>query len=72
MINPTCKDCPERHYACHDTCQRFAAWRAQHKAEVEYNRRMTQPCIVYHADHEDRHRQKGRKRLFGKNGGADR
>lgn len=27
MTNPTCKDCPERHTACHDTCPRFAEWR---------------------------------------------
>lgn len=31
-----CKDCPERHTACHDTCPRFAAWREQHSAERVY------------------------------------
>lgn len=31
-----CKDCPERHTACHDTCQRFAAWRKWHVAEIHY------------------------------------
>lgn len=36
MTNPTCKDCPERHEACHDSCPRFAEWRAQHKAERIY------------------------------------
>lgn len=36
MTNPTCKDCPERHEACHDTCERFAVWRQQHAAERVY------------------------------------
>lgn len=36
MTNPTCKDCPERHTACHDTCPRFAEWRTQNKAELIY------------------------------------
>ncbi len=36
MINPCCKDCPARHPACHDHCPRFAAWRAEHAAEVRY------------------------------------
>lgn len=36
MTNQTCKDCPERHTACHDTCPRFAEWRTQHKAELIY------------------------------------
>lgn len=67
-----CKDCPARHEACHGHCERFAAWRAEHKAEVDYNRRMTASAIVYRTDYEDRHRQRGRKRYFGANGGADR
>lgn len=36
MTNPTCKDCLERHEACHDHCKRFATWREQHEAEVRY------------------------------------
>nr|DAU37501.1 MAG TPA: hypothetical protein [Caudoviricetes sp.] len=27
---------------------------------------------VYHYDHEDRHRERGRKKYMGANGGADR
>lgn len=72
MTNLTCKDCPERHEACHDHCERFTAWRKQHEAEADYNRRMMKSAIVYHSDGEDRHRAKGRKRYFGANGGADR
>lgn len=72
MTTPPCKGCPERHEACHDHCQRFAAWRAQHRAELDYNHKMTASAVAYHADHEDKHRQRGRKRYFGANGGADR
>lgn len=71
-MTPPCKDCPAWHEACHDHCERFAAWRAWHKADAAYNHRMLDRCTVYHTDHEDRHRQRGRKRRFGKNGGADR
>lgn len=26
--SPPCKDCEERHTACHDTCQRYKDWKA--------------------------------------------
>ena len=42
------------------------------KAENAYNQAMTGHVGVYHRDHEDRHREKGRKRYMGANGGADR
>lgn len=71
MKNP-CKDCQARHEACHDHCDHFRAWRADHEAETDYNRRMMNPAIVYHSDYEDKHRRRGRKRYFGANGGADR
>ena len=35
MANP-CKDCPARHLACHDSCEKFKAWREEHKAERTY------------------------------------
>lgn len=71
MTNP-CKDCVSRHAACHDSCNRFSAWQADHKAEMEFTRRMNDPCKVYHRDYEDRHRSRNRKRYMGANGGADR
>ena len=36
MTNPCCKDCPDRHLACHDSCERFRAWREEHVAERVY------------------------------------
>lgn len=33
MTNPYCKGCPDRHLACHDSCEKFAEWRKEHAAE---------------------------------------
>ena len=33
MSNPApCKDCPNRHPACHDQCEKYLAWKAELKA----------------------------------------
>ncbi len=39
MTNPYCKDCPDRHLACHDGCEKFRSWRKEHKAEIAYTNR---------------------------------
>lgn len=72
MDNPCCKDCPTRHTACHDHCERFKAWRAEHEAEASYTKQMTDSGKVYRRTYEDKHRERGRKRYMGANGGADR
>lgn len=72
MTCKTCKDCPARSPACHDNCERFAAWRAAHEAETTYTRKMLDPGKVYHYGSDDKHRGRGRKLYMGKNGGADR
>ena len=72
MVKSFCKDCPGRHRACHDTCDKFQMYKQELEAEKAYNQAMTGDVGVYHRDHEDRHREKGRKRFFGANGGADR
>lgn len=36
MTNPTCKDCPDRHPICHDSCQRYAEYKRQLKAQRIY------------------------------------
>lgn len=33
MTNPTCKDCPDRHPICHDSCPKYAEYKRQLKAE---------------------------------------
>lgn len=70
---PPCKDCADRFPACHDSCDRFATWRKEHSAEVDYTRKMLDPGKVFHYDCKDRHRDRCRKHYyFGHNGGADR
>lgn len=69
MTCKTCKDCPARYPACHDYCQKFAAWRKEHAKETDYNRQMMASGSVYHRDHDDRHRERGKKKYFGQNGG---
>lgn len=33
MSNPApCKDCPNRHPACHDQCEKYLAWKVELKA----------------------------------------
>lgn len=74
MVKSFCKDCPNRHTICHDTCPQYQQYKLELKAENAYNQAMTGHVgvYVYHRDHEDRHREKGRKRYMGANGGADR
>jgi hypothetical protein len=45
---------------------------AEELAEAAYTREMLDTGKVYHYDHEDRHRERGRKKYMGANGGADR
>ena len=39
-MNAPCKDCPDRHTACHDHCEKYKAWKEEHdrinKARREY------------------------------------
>lgn len=72
MVEPCCKDCPARRTACHDTCPKYKEeYKRQVDAERTYTNAMTQRASVYHRTHEDKHRERGRKRFFGANGGAD-
>lgn len=40
MTKAPCKDCAERHIACHDTCEKFIQWHTEwmelRKNRVEY------------------------------------
>ena len=35
---PPCKDCEERHTACHDKCPRYKAWKAEAERIKEAHR----------------------------------
>lgn len=58
MVKSFCKDCPNRHTICHDTCPQYHKYKLELKAENTYNQAMTGHVGVYHRDHEDRHREK--------------
>lgn len=36
MTNPTCKDCPDRHPICHDSCPKYAEYKRQLEAQRIY------------------------------------
>ena len=72
MAMTPCKDCPDRHPVCHDSCLKYAEFKRQRGAEAAYTREMLDTGKVYHYDHEDRHRERGHKKYMGANGGADR
>ena len=65
MTMTPCKDCPTRHPVCHDTCPKYAEFKRQRGAEAAYTREMLDTGKVYHYDHEDRHRERGRKKVHG-------
>lgn len=72
MMRKCCKDCSTRHTACHDVCPKYAEYKRQRAAELAYTKQMTDRGVVYRYDYEDRHRERGRKKYMGANGGADR
>ena len=39
-----CKDCSDRHIACHSTCQKYIDAKTKHNSEVEtYRKKNTRP-----------------------------
>lgn len=38
MTNPTCKDCPDRHPICHDSCPKYAEYKRQLKEQRAYTK----------------------------------
>ena len=41
MNNP-CKNCPDRVIGCHAKCEKHAAWKADHDAQMARRREITQ------------------------------
>jgi hypothetical protein len=31
-----CKDCPDRHTACHDSCDKYKAWKERYTAQQKH------------------------------------
>lgn len=39
MVKAVCTpDCPDRHPACSDRCEKYKAWKAERKKEKEYTK----------------------------------
>lgn len=34
--NAPCKDCAEKHLACHDHCDKYKAWKDRHQAQQRH------------------------------------
>lgn len=32
---PPCKNCKDRHIACHTTCERYKSWKVEHDKRIE-------------------------------------
>lgn len=49
MTVPCCKDCVERHTACHDQCKKFKEYKLEREAEKAYTKRMNDSgrCVPY-------------------------
>ena len=69
MIDPNpCKDCTDRHPACHDHCEGYQHWREQNRAEQEHLKFERgrwyvpySPARVEKEIHDIKHPLKGRK-----------
>lgn len=71
MNQSYCKDCEDRHAACHDTCERYKAWKAEYKAEQAYTKEMLEcgRCVKY--DHYKDMRSRTSRRFKPKTYWAD-
>jgi len=45
MVKLPCKDCQNRHLACHDTCKDYIAAKEEHVKEKNYLKEKTVPPI---------------------------
>ena len=52
---PPCKDCGERHTACHDRCTRYKAWKAEAERIKEAERKYKEET---YKDYEQQQRRK--------------
>ena len=60
-----CKDCPSRHQACHDTCEKYKAEKKDFEERKAFVYELNRSQSVYRRDYEDKHRERGKKRFLG-------
>jgi hypothetical protein len=59
---PPCKDCKERHTACHDYCWKYAEWAVDDVIKPKEALHEDTMWCVYHYDREDKRRQMRKKK----------
>lgn len=61
MKTSPCKGCKDRHKACHDSCDRYKEWKAEHDAAMQYVREQNATVVCdYVLKARDRERMRRR------------
>lgn len=60
-----CKDYPNRHTICHDTCKKYKAEKKDLEERKAFVHELNHSQSVYHRNYEDKHRERGKKRFLG-------
>lgn len=60
-----CLNCPSRHQACHDTCEKYKAEKKDFEERKAFVYELNHSQSVYHRDYENKHRERGKKRFLG-------
>lgn len=66
----SCKDCTERHYLCHSTCDRYLKWKqeqAELKAKIKAEKELYKSLWQASRHNPDKHRR--RRRPYADNSG---
>lgn len=66
MIMPPCKDCPDRHQACHDRCEKYKAFSAERAKSNKYNREKNEILMSDHGRRDIWRRMRGQTRKIRK------
>ena len=66
MIMPPCKDCPDRHQACHDRCEKYKAFAAELEKAKKYNNEKNLFTMSDHGRRDIWRRMRGQTRKIRK------
>ena len=66
MIMPPCKDCPDRHPACHDRCEKYKAFAVERAKSNKYNQEKNMFTLSEHGRRDIWRRMRGQTRKIRK------
>ena len=66
MIMPPCKECPDRHPACHDRCDRYKEFAAERAKSNKYNQEKNMFTLSEHGRRDIWRRMRGQTRKIRK------